>query len=1275
MKENDGAFRLWDQLHECKITNNEIIELFKENTKASKEKIFNHNMALIHYVIKKNFYKYITDEDLYQNAALGLLKAIKYFDVDRGLEFSTYAVSMIDGEIRRYLRDTKKVVRVSRGTLDLSKKIMMLQDIYMEKNNGKELSVEDLSKLLVIPTNRIIDAIVSNYEPLSMDLAIDSEKSKDGSEDIYYINNLSNDLDDVVSLVESKDGITKVFEGLSQRDKNIVCSYYGLGMKKKTQDEIADTYCVSQAQVSRILKAFINNVKTNYDIDKKDEENDIKKKLNTIKKYNTIYERLDFYSESEIDDELEKLLPDEKELVLKKYPKNKNTKKDKLSSAEQSKLFVVLNKLIYNLALQKVNNYSDVKDEKLNNFSNVKEKEEELNPIKQNNNEEVSKMNKNEHFSSKYLEESLNKPIEVILNAMDLLKPINKQIMELRYGLNGNKPLEISEIAKKLSLTEKQVKDAIGNTKNRLKNILEGKAKFKLDKTDKYTNQSIIIEDKLKVDFPSYSKEEILDAFSTLSTRRKEVFELYYGLNGNEALSTKQIQEKLNLTEKNVSQQLYLAKKCIKEQLSSKTKEESKLENDIEEKNNNISKQPVKDNIKEEKYKAFDNIIELIKKGKHDPKKKKYINGNLTINVSVMIGDCTITPFYSRFLCVDLGKSDSKKCYIYEVNAVDNNGNIVKECSFVVNKEENKIYEIITKDEDGLWNFDNLTKDCTAVCTGTSNKQSLDSIKEKTSVTKKMTLEEYMDSLYKNGIKLFNERKYSEAEENFAKLLEISIDDKILFDCNVFLGRLYAKRKKFILSENYFKKALSINYDYQVLLLLAKVLVQEKKYKESLNIFDECSKLNPNFSEHKIEKAKALHIMGKNSDALDILDECILFNKKGDYFAYMEKLNILFEIGKYDEALSIIDICEQKRPNFNTHKVIKGKIKYLTGNKEEALDIFDECVNIDKRNNVLFSIISIGYFFHEMGEKELAYRYYNETYMFPLWIKLTDNEIKEHISEHESKKSNDKMHSVFDVEISYDEIKELVKFMDKTGTKELYDIYQIKWPGVGHMQVDDKTKIVEDYITVFTLPFNKKVMMCYPDLKFDGKIINEPVLIEELRNKMTENALESLETETAAMEETNKVYIDDSKDGKDEQDLSEKTVTADSKKDEIIEEPISKDEEQIKPIYKDADKEVEIKFIPKEFNIPALSNFSENKENFRVLINLLSNPTQQVILLLSLGYVEDKCYSVDEISKLLGFEKEKVIEIISDGLSNITGFTSLTLNGVESARKQLRMNF
>lgn len=76
-----------------------------------------------------------------------------------------------------------------------------------------------------------------------------------------------------------------------------------------------------------------------------------------------------------------------------------------------------------------------------------------------------------------------------------------------------------------------------------------------------------------------------------------------------------------------------------------------------------------------------------------------------------------------------------------------------------------------------------------------------------------------------------------------------------------------------------------------------------------------------------------------------------------------------------------------------------------------------------------------------------------------------------------------------------------------------------------------------------------------------------------------------------------------------------------------------------------------------------------------MLINLLSNPTQQVILLLSLGYVEDKCYSVDEISKLLGFEKEKVIEIISDGLSNITGFTSLTLNGVESARKQLRKNF
>ena len=105
-------------------------------------------------------------------------------------------------------------------------------------------------------------------------------------------------------------------------------------------------------------------------------------------------------------------------------------------------------------------------------------------------------------------------------------------------------------------------------------------------------------------------------------------------------------------------------------------------------------------------------------------------------------------------------------------------------------------------------------------------------------------------------------------------------------------------------------------------------------------------------------------------------------------------------------------------------------------------------------------------------------------------------------------------------------------------------------------------------------------------------------------------------------------------------------------------------------IYKDIDKDAKIKFIPKEFSIPSLDNFTENKENFRILINLLPNPTQQVTLLLALGYVEDKCYFLDEISNLLGFE---IVNIINDGLSNIACFSSITTNGVESARKQLKM--
>ena len=275
-------------------------------------------------------------------------------------------------------------------------------------------------------------------------------------------------------------------------------------------------------------------------------------------------------------------------------------------------------------------------------------------------------------------------------------------------------------------------------------------------------------------------------------------------------------------------------------------------------------------------------------------------------------------------------------------------------------------------------------------------------------------------------------------------------------------------------------------------------------------------------------------------------------------------------------------------------------------------------------------------------------------------INLSKNEIERHFEKHKLNINKEKMHSVFNINLSLDEVEQYIKYMNKTGIKELYDVYQIYWPGIGNMVIDEGETKKEDYLTIYTLPFTKKIMMCYPDSKFDGVIINEPVSIDELKcNIKEENTNEIIETQ----------------DYKENESVTAKTNNNSfdkTKKAQISSSLYVDEDKNVSKNYKDDNGEVS--FIPKDIEIPSISDFSKNKDSFRVLINLLPNPTEQVVLLLSFGYVENKYYTVEEVAKALCMKKQKVEEILNQALTNVSSLSVVTTNCVESARKILALN-
>ena len=236
------------------LKNSEMIDLFLEyqgGDLSKKEEIVNGNLKLVLSIIKKYNNGKHDMNDLFQIGCIGLIKAVDNFDPNYGVMFSTYAVPLILGEVKRFIRDSTEM-RIARSIRDNAYKILKFKDEYLLKN-GIEPTNDIICKSLEISDYDLQLSLDSLREPTSIFEPI----YNDGGDTIY----LADQIADIKNTNEERDNLISLRRALLKikaRERNILTDRYIVG---KTQSEIAEELGVSQAQVSRIEKNAINNVK------------------------------------------------------------------------------------------------------------------------------------------------------------------------------------------------------------------------------------------------------------------------------------------------------------------------------------------------------------------------------------------------------------------------------------------------------------------------------------------------------------------------------------------------------------------------------------------------------------------------------------------------------------------------------------------------------------------------------------------------------------------------------------------------------------------------------------------------------------------------------------------------------------------------------------------------------------------------------------------------------------------------------------------------------
>lgn len=240
------------------LSHEETMELIQEAQNGSKEAkdiLVSYNIGLIKSVLRGFMNRGYERDDLFQIGSIGLLKAINKFDISFGVKFSTYAVPMIVGEIKRFLRDDG-LIKVSRSLKQTAASAKAAEE-KLSKELGREPNIQEVADEIGVDKEDIVMAYEASYHPNYLH---DVVHQNDGAP-IYLIDKLSNQAEEKgVDLIDNI-MLKNILEKLKSRDRQVIILRY---FKDKTQSQVAEVLGISQVQVSRIEKKIIEEMRKSF---------------------------------------------------------------------------------------------------------------------------------------------------------------------------------------------------------------------------------------------------------------------------------------------------------------------------------------------------------------------------------------------------------------------------------------------------------------------------------------------------------------------------------------------------------------------------------------------------------------------------------------------------------------------------------------------------------------------------------------------------------------------------------------------------------------------------------------------------------------------------------------------------------------------------------------------------------------------------------------------------------------------------------------------------
>ena len=230
----------------------ELILLAQDGNEEAKTKLVKDNVFLVWSLVHRFNSTTIEKEELFQIGCIGLVKAINKFDVNYDVAFSTYAVPIILGEIKRHFRDDG-AIKVSRSIKELNQKIVKISDEYLYKYN-KEITVQELADILQVSRADIVMAIDSRYYPTSLNEVI---YEKDGSTITIEERIENKETYSLIDKITLKEELSK----LTKKEQDLIKMRYYLDMN---QQEIAKLFNVSQVQISRMEKKILEKLRKQF---------------------------------------------------------------------------------------------------------------------------------------------------------------------------------------------------------------------------------------------------------------------------------------------------------------------------------------------------------------------------------------------------------------------------------------------------------------------------------------------------------------------------------------------------------------------------------------------------------------------------------------------------------------------------------------------------------------------------------------------------------------------------------------------------------------------------------------------------------------------------------------------------------------------------------------------------------------------------------------------------------------------------------------------------